>query len=682
MADNMEKKPGFPPEGAPKMPPQGGKPGPGGFPGGPGEPPQPQGKYSRGRQNFGRRGPGGPGGRMGGAKPKDTKKTFSRLIKYVTEDKLKIGLIILLVIVSSLTNVGATYITRPIINTLSTLRENPALRTQQLLKYLILLFLVHMFSTGCNYLQQTTMARLAYKGGHKIREQLFDRLQQLPLSYFDAHSHGELMSRFTNDADSVQMCMEQSFVSLISSIMTFVSVIAMMLVTGWRLFPITICTIMATSLVVTKRGKKSQKLFRDQHAALGELNGDIQEMIEGLKVVKAFTHEEEAGREFNELNENYFQVAKDANYYGQSIMPFTGNIGNIGYAITAMVGGYLVFKTSYDVGALVTYLNYSRQVSMPVNQVSQQINTILSALAGAERIFEIIDMDPEVDEGSVTLVNTVEENGKIREVADRTGSWAWKVPQEDGSAALVPVRGDVHLNDVVFSYIPGITILKGVSFYAKPGQKLAFVGSTGAGKTTISNLINRFYEIDSGEIIYDGINITDIKKDDLRRATAMVLQDTHLFTGTVMDNIRYGRLDATDEECIEAAKTANAHSFIRRLPDGYQTMVTGDGANLSQGQRQLLAIARATVADPPVLVLDEATSSIDTRTEALIEKGLDGLMEGRTVFVIAHRLSTVRNSNCIVVIEHGEIQEKGDHEELLENRGRYYMLYTGQLILD
>ena len=676
MADTM-KKPGFAPEGAPNMPPQG-------APGGP-EGAQPTGKYSRGRLNTPQRGhgggPGGRGGRMV-TKPKDTKKTIARLVTYVTHDKLKIAFIFFLVILSSVTRVGATYITRPIVNTLTMLRDDPMLRVKQLAGYLVLLLAVHLFSTACSYFQEITMARLAHRGAHKLRGELFEKLQQLPLSYFDAHTHGELMSRFTNDADSVQMCLEQTVINLISSLMTFISVIAMMFVTGWKLFPVTALTIFATMYVVSKRGKKSQVLFRKQHAALGEMNGNIQEMIEGLKVVKAFTHEDEANAEFAELNENYFQVSKDANYYGQSIMPFTGNIGNIGYAVTAMVGGCLVATTGYDVGALVTYLNYSRQVSQPINQMSQQVNTILSALAGAERIFAIMDMEPEIDEGKVTMVNVEERDGELHEVEQRTGSWAWKVPQEDGSAALVPVRGDVHLNNVVFSYVPGVPILKGVSFYAKPGQKLAFVGSTGAGKTTISNLINRFYEIDSGEISYDGINITDIRKDDLRRATAMVLQDTHLFTGTVMDNIRYGRLDATDEECIAAAKTANAHSFIRRLPDGYQTMVTGDGANLSQGQRQLLAIARAAVAAPPVLVLDEATSSIDTRTERLIEKGLDGLMAGRTVFVIAHRLSTVRNSNCIVVIEHGEIQEKGDHAELLDFHGRYYMLYTGQLILD
>lgn len=457
--------------------------------------------------------------------------------------------------------------------------------------------------------------------------------------------------------------------SLFSSALTFIGVVAMMIYTSPPLFMVTIATLAASMLVFAMRGKKSRVLFQQQQAALGQLNGNIQEMIEGLKVVKAFTHEAQAEAEFEELNQNFFEAARDANYYASSIMPMAGNISNIGYATTAIAGGVLTFGFGLDIGGLATFLQYSRQVNQPINQVSQQSNTILSALAGAERIFEIMDAPPEADEGIATLVN------------DCAGQWHWQIP---GCSDIqsVPVRGEVRLENVEFRYVPEKPVLKNVSFYAKPGQKIAFVGSTGAGKTTISNLINRFYEIDKGRITYDGIDIRQISKDDLRRATAMVLQDTHLFTGTVMENIRYGRLEATDEECIAAARLANAHSFIRRLPDGYQTMVTGDGANLSQGQRQLLAIARAAVADPPVLVLDEATSSIDTRTERLIEKGLDQLMAGRTVFVIAHRLSTVRNANCIVVIEGGEIVEKGTHEELLALEGRYHKLYTGQSILN
>ena len=682
MADNKNMPPvetnAAAPQGGPGMPPKGA---PAGIP-------QTQSKYTRGKYNTGGRG-GGRGGRGGrggpriGEKPKDGKATFFRLMKYVTNDKLKLALVVFLVIFASLSNVGATYVTRPMVNTLSTLRENPG-NIKKVGLLLVLMATVHLLNTAASYIQGRIMTRIALNGSNKLRSELFDKMQSLPISYFDAHPHGELMSRFTNDADSVQMCLEQSFRSLISSSLTFISVVTMMVMLGkWQLFLVTVTTLVVTAMVVSKRGKKSQFYFRAEHATLGELNGDIQEMIEGLKVVKAFTHEEAAIEEFNELNENYFQAAHMGNYYGMSIMPFTMNISNIGYAVTAMVGGILTVFGSMDVGALVTYMNYSRQVSQPVNQVSQQMNMIYSALAGAERIFEMIDLEPEIDEGKVTMVNAEEnEDGTMVETEHRTGKWAWKVPMEGGRSTLIPVKGLVRVDHIDFSYVPEKKILNQVNVYAKPGQKIALVGSTGAGKTTIANLINRFYEIDSGSITYDGIDVRDIKKDSLRSATAVVLQDTHLFEGTVMENIRYGRLDATDEECIEAAKLANAHSFVRRLPDGYNTMVTNDGANLSQGERQLLAIARATVAEPPVLVLDEATSSIDTRTERLIEKGLDSLMEGRTVFVIAHRLSTVRNSDCIVVIEHGEIQEKGNHEELLDLKGRYYMLYTGQVILD
>ena len=693
MADNKNMPNGAPPKGGPGMPPGGmppkGGPGmppngaPGGAPNGaPAGIPQTQSKYTRGKVGGGGRGRG-RGGPMMGEKPRDGKATFFRLMKYVTADKAKIAFVLFLVVFVSLSSVAATYVTRPMVNTLSTLRAQPE-NMKKVFLLLILMAGVHLTNTAASYIEGRVMARIALNGSNKLRRELFDKMQSLPISYFDAHPHGELMSRYTNDADSVQMCLEQSFRSLISSALTFISVVTMMIMLGkWQLFLVTIATLIVTAMVVSKRGKKSQFYFRAEHSTLGELNGNIQEMIEGLKVVKAFTHEEAAIEEFNELNENYFQAAHMGNYYGMSLMPFTSNISNIGYAVTAMVGGVLTVLGSMDVGALVTYMNYSRQVSQPVNQVSQQMNMIYSALAGAERIFDIIDMEPEIDEGKVTMVFAEEnEDGSMTETDHRTGKWAWKVPMDDGRSTLVPVKGLVKVDHIDFSYVPEKKILKGVDVYAKPGQKIALVGSTGAGKTTIANLINRFYEIDSGAITYDGIDVRDIKKDSLRSATAIVLQDTHLFEGTVMENIRYGRLDATDEECIEAAKLANAHSFVRRLPDGYNTMLVNDGSNLSQGERQLLAIARAALAEPPVLVLDEATSSIDTRTERLIEKGLDSLMEGRTVFVIAHRLSTVRNSNCIVVIEHGEIQEKGDHNELIDQKGRYYMLYTGQVILD
>jgi len=621
------------------------------------------------------KGGGGPGSRGGFQKPKNARRTFARLICYITGRKWPLLLVFLCVVVSALGGVAGTYLIRPILNTLVESGIPVSERLASLGGTLLLMAVIFIISALCQYAQMVTMARLAHRGVNRLRGELFDKLQELPLSFFDANSHGELMSRFTNDADNVQMCLEQSFVSLISSVFTFAGIVVMMLYTCAPLFPLVLIMLAATMIVVMGRGKKSRQLFRTQQSALGQMNGNIQEMIEGLKVVKAFTHEKEAEKEFLELSESYFQAASQANYYSMSIMPIASNISNMGYAIMAMVGGLMTFIGGFDIGGLAAFLQYSRQITQPVNQVSQQINAVLSALAGAERIFEIMDLTPELDEGQVELVN-VDSSGC--ETAERSGRWAWKTP----GGELVEVRGDVRLHNVDFAYVAEKPVLHDVSLYAKPGQKIAFVGSTGAGKTTIANLINRFYEINGGTITYDGIDVREINKDDLRASVAVVLQDTHLFTGTVMENIRYGRLDATDEECISAAKLANAHSFIRRLPEGYNTMVTGDGANLSQGQRQLLAIARAAVADPPVLVLDEATSSIDTRTERLIEKGLDSLMKGRTVFVIAHRLSTVRNANCIVVIEKGEIVEKGTHEELLALQGRYYQLHTGQTKLD
>jgi len=601
-------------------------------------------------------------------KPKNSVKTFRRLISYIGNRKWALLIVLFCVIVSAVSGVATTYMLRPVLNTLVGPLALEA-KLAELAHTLLIMACIFLFGALCSYAQSAIMAQLAHRGVNRLRKELFDKMQSLPLGFYDSKTHGELMSRFSNDADMVQQCLEQSLVSLISSALTFVGVVAMMIFTSPLLFLVTVATLVASMRVFAMRGKKSRTLFQRQQAALGQMNGNIQEMIEGLKVVKAFTHEEQAEAEFEQLNQEFFEAARDANYFASSIMPMAGNISNMGYAATAIVGGVLTFGFGFDIGGLATFLQYSRQVNQPINQVSQQSNTILSALAGAERIFEIMDLPPEIDEGRVTLCRNHE------------NQWCWRIPG-DKEPEIIPVRGDVRLEQVDFRYVPEKPVLKNVTFYAKPGQKIAFVGSTGAGKTTISNLINRFYEIENGRITYDGIDIRQIAKDDLRRATAMVLQDTHLFTGTVMDNIRYGRLDATDEECIHAAKLANAHSFIRRLPDGYQTQVTGDGSNLSQGQRQLLAIARAAVADPPVLVLDEATSSIDTRTERLIEKGLDQLMAGRTVFVIAHRLSTVRNANCIVVIENGEIAEKGTHEELLTLQGRYHKLYTGQSILD
>ncbi len=616
-------------------------------------------------------------------KPKDAKKTIKRLLGYMTKTKWPIIVVLICLVLATLSSLAGTYMMRPMINTLAG-SGSASEKLASLGASLLALLIIFVIGVVCTYVQNATMAILAQKAANKLRRDLFDALQNLPLTYFDRHTHGELMSRFTNDADNVSFAMEQSMVSLISSALSFVGIVTMMIYTSPILFIVTALVLVASLFVFKVMGGRSRNFYRRQQAALGRVNGEIQEVIEGLKVVKAFSHEDIAKEQFDALNREYREAATDANFFAGAIMPISGNILNIGYALTAIIGGFLALVMGFDIGGYATYLTFSRQVGGPINQVSQQINAILSALAGAERIFDVMDTPAEIDEGDVELIPvTVDSEGNMHEQTEgRAKAWAWKCPESDGSFSLVPLKGDVVLKDVDFSYVEGKKVLKKVNVYAKPGQKIAFVGSTGAGKTTITNLINRFYEIDSGTITYDGIDIRRIKKDSLRRSLGAVLQDTHLFTGTVMDNIRYGNLSATDEECIAAAKAANAHSFIRRLPDGYNTMVTGDGANLSQGQRQLLAIARAAVKDPPVMVLDEATSSIDTRTEQHIQLGMDMLMEGRTVFVIAHRLSTVRNSNCIVVIEGGEIQEKGDHEELLAEKGRYYMLYTGQHVLD
>ena len=669
--------------------------------------------------------------RGGYQKPKNMGKTIRRLFGYLTRSPLPLLLVLLCLLTSVATNLGGSYMLRGIINNFiySGCTDFAGLGIS-----VLELLVVYLLGCLATYAQSAVMVRLAQKGVNRLRKDLFDALQDLPLSYFDRHPHGELMSRFTNDADNVQMALEQSLVSMLSSCMMFVGLIVLMLAINWKLFLVTLAVLALTLFLFKKLGGKSRKYYQRQQATLGALNGNIQEMVEGLKVVKAFTHEEQAKADFKSLNEAYRDAAQQAGFFSGMIMPVAGNLMNISYALTAAAGGALAVLTGFDLGGLVVYLNYSKQVGQPLNQISQQMTAILSALAGAERIFQVMDTPPEVDEGKVTLVPAKKDkDGRLTQAGagERTHCWAWKVPAgsrmtltpyrqtengpvpcdasepghgwawsyppgdpaeglhpirgavtQAGDCVLAELTGAVRFSNVDFAYVPEKPVLRGISLYANPGQKIAFVGSTGAGKTTVTNLINRFYEIQGGVITYGGIDVREIKKDDLRRSLGAVLQDTHLFTGTVMDNIRYGRLDATDEECIAAAKTANAHSFIRRLPQGYQTPVTGDGANLSQGQRQLLAIARAAVADPPVMILDEATSSIDTRTEKLIERGMDALMDGRTVFVIAHRLSTVRNSNCIVVIEKGQIEEKGDHNYLLEQKGRYFRLYTGQFQLD
>ncbi len=634
------------------------------------------------------KGPSGPGGgpRGGYSKPKDLKATVLRTFRYLVIRPIRLVAALISVVLSSLAGVAGTYALRPIINGLTEAVRSGENVFPGLVSGILLMSLVYVVMAACAYLQANLMAQLAQKGCNAMRRDLFNKLQELPLSYFDQHPHGQLMSRFTNDADNVQLALEQSVVQLLSSAISFIGTVVMMLVLSPLLFLITLAVLAIILVLFQKLGGLSRKFYRQQQAALGAVNGAVQENIEGLKVVKAFTHEDATRAEFNQLNENYRVSASKATTYSMMLMPLSAQLTNVGYAVTAVVGGVLSVLSGFDVGGLVSFLTYAKQVSQPINQISMQMTTILSAMAGAERIFEVMDAQPEVNEGKVTLVHARWEGDTLREGLEPEGErqhWAWKVPDTaaQGGFRLVDLRGDVRFHDVCFGYVPEKEVLHHINVYAKPGQKIAFVGSTGAGKTTITNLINRFYEIQSGSITYDGIDVREIEKDSLRRSLGAVLQDTHLFTGTILDNIRYGRLDATDEECIAAAKAANAHSFIRRLPHGYQTMVTGDGSNLSQGQRQLLAIARAAVADPPVMVLDEATSSIDTRTEALISRGMDTLMEHRTVFVIAHRLSTVRNSNAIAVIEGGEILEKGSHQELLALKGRYYQLYTGQFEL-
>lgn len=645
-------------------------------------------------------GPGGPGGKMKFEKPKNVGKTIGRLLSYVAKSKGLLVIVILLVLFAAFANIAGTYLLAPIINEIGVLLNTGSNDMSVVIKLLVVLGVLYAAGAASQYIHARLMLNVSQNTLNLLRRDLFDHLQDLPIKYFDTHTHGELMSRFTNDVDTVREAISQGLVQTISSFVTAVGIFAMMLYISPALTCLIIVMLFIMLAVIKFIGGKSSRYFRKQQAAVGSVNGYIEELIEGLKVVKVFCREGKTKETFVDINEDFRKSATNAHTFASILMPIMGNISYINFALSAALGAFIILNLgdyqtgalgvflggvegALTIGSLASFLQYTRQFSNPITQVSQQMNNVLAALAGAERIFDIIDTVPEEDNGYVTLVNAkFDENGNITESEERTGSWAWKHPHSaDGSVTYTPLKGDVRFHNVTFSYDGKKTVLKNVSLYAKPGQKIAFVGSTGAGKTTITNLINRFYDIQEGKITYDGINIKKIKKDDLRRSLAMVLQDTHLFTGTVEENIRYGKLDATHEDVVRAAKIANADSFITRLPDGYNTMLKGDGSNLSQGQRQLLAIARAAVADPPVLILDEATSSIDTRTERLIEKGMDKLMEGKTVFVIAHRLSTVRNSNAIMVLENGEIIEKGDHDTLIEEQGKYYKLYTGQFEL-
>ena len=592
-------------------------------------------------------------------KPKNLAYTLRTLLSYMGRHRYLLLVVAVLVTVSALCNLLGTYMIRPVVNNLATGGM------ASLFKGVALTAGIYLTGALSAYGYSQTMVKAAQKVLFDIRRDLFAHLQTLPLRFFDTRRHGDVMSYFTNDVDTISDALNNSFAMVIQSFIQVVGTLTMLFLLNWRLTLVVAVCYVVMFLYIRFSGKRSKSYYRTQQASLGDLDGYIEEMVAGQKVVKVFNHEEENLRRFREKNEALRRSGTGAQAYAATMVPAVVSISYINYAIVAALGGYMAMKGITDVGSLASYLVFVRQAAMPINQFTQQSNFLLAALAGAERVFEAMDQPSEVDKGAVELVK------------ERDGGWSWRKP--DGTA--VPLRGDVRFDHVTFGYDPGHPILKDISLFAKPGQKIAFVGSTGAGKTTITNLINRFYDVQKGTVTYDGIDVKDIRKDDLRRSLGMVLQDTHLFTGTIADNIRFGKLDATMEEVERAARIANADSFIRRLPQGYDTMVTSDGANLSQGQRQLLAIARAAVADPPVLILDEATSSIDTRTEALIEKGMDQLMEGRTVFVIAHRLSTVRNANAIMVLEHGQIVERGSHDDLLEQKGEYYQLYNGMFEL-
>jgi len=625
----------------------------------------------------------GKGVRIPGQKP--DAKTVKRVLSYLIAYKWRLLVVVLCIIFSALAGVyGSKFLQTLVDGYITPLITAKSNDMSGLLKEILVLAAVYVLGALSTFAYNRIMVIVSQSVLKDIRDTMFAKMQKLPIKYFDTHAFGDTMSRYTNDTDTMRMMISQSLPHIFSSLCTVIAVFFAMITTNLWLTIFVVIAAFLTMLLVKSIGGKSGKFFVRQQASVGKVNGYIEEMINGQKVVQVFCREEKTKAEFNKLNDELCANARSANIFANILGPVSNNLGHLQYILVATLGSLLVVLTeTLTPGGLVAFLQLSKNFTNPINQVTQQLNAVIMALAGAKRIFELMDETPESDEGYVTLVNAkYNENGELVEADGRTGLWAWKHPHGDGTLTYTELKGDVRMFEVDFGYVPEKTVLHDVTLYAEPGQKVAFVGATGAGKTTITNLINRFYDIADGKIRYDGININKIKKADLRRSLGMVLQDTHLFTGTVMENIRYGRLDATDEECIAAAKLANADSFITLLPDGYDTLLEGDGSGLSQGQRQLLAIARAAVADPPVMILDEATSSIDTRTESIVQKGMDSLMHGRTVFVIAHRLSTVRNSDVIMVLSAGRIIERGDHEKLIAEKGQYYRLYTGAFELD
>ena len=624
-----------------------------------------------------------------GRMAKDPKKTLLRIFRYMLEYKFTILSVLVCIFTAAyVSSRSATALGKLVDNFILPMVSTGSNDFTPLWNFLVELACIFLVGMLANFLQSYLMVGVTQGIQKKVRDDLFRKMQTLPIRYFDSNTAGNIMSRYTSDIDTLRQMISQSIPQAVSAVVTLVVILVTMLTESWILTIVSLITVMAVVFSTKFLAGKSAKFFIGQQKSLGAVNGYIEEMISGQKVVKVFNHEEVSKEEFDKLNTELCNNAYSAGKFANMMGPINNNLGYVQYAILAIVGGILCILSTealplLTLGSLMAFMTLSRQFNMPINMISNQINAIVMALAGAERIFELMDQEPEEDHGYVTLVNVhKDEDGNLTECPEHTGHWAWKHPHGDGTLTYTELTGDIVMDGVDFGYVPEKQVLYDVTLYAHPGQKIAFVGATGAGKTTITNLINRFYDIADGKIRYDGININKIKKPDLRRSLGVVLQETNLFTGTVMENIRYGNLDATDEECIQAAKLANAHDFITRLPQGYDTMLTGNGASLSQGQRQLIAIARAAVADPPVMILDEATSSIDTRTEALVQRGMDALMKGRTVFVIAHRLSTVMNSDCIMVLDHGKIIERGTHEDLIAQKGTYYQLYTGAFELE